>query len=130
VQAQILNLLKLLQDELGLTLIFISHNLAVVRYIADRIAVMRRGRIVEIAPCEALFANPVHPYTRKLLKAVPQANLDHRLDFSAQMDEAQDETAAWDPVFRGSGAELGLVAVEKGHFVLAREVPALQRLSA
>ena len=63
IQAQILNLLKDLQAELGLTYLFISHNLAVVDYIADEIAVMCRGRIVEIAPREVLFRNPVHPYT-------------------------------------------------------------------
>ena len=63
IQAQILNLLKDLQAELGLTYLFISHNLAVVDYIADEIAVMCRGRIVEIAPREVLFRNPLHPYT-------------------------------------------------------------------
>jgi peptide/nickel transport system ATP-binding protein len=61
IQAQILNLLKDLQAELGLTYLFISHNLAVVDYIADEIAVMCRGRIVEIAPREVLFKNPLHP---------------------------------------------------------------------
>ena len=64
VQAQVLNLLKQLQDELGLTYIFISHNLAVVRYIADRIGVMFKGQIVEMATREELFENPIHPYTR------------------------------------------------------------------
>ena len=68
VQAQILNLLKDLQKELGLTFLFISHNLAVVDYMADRIAVMCRGRIVEIAPREALLRKPVHPYTQALLR--------------------------------------------------------------
>ena len=71
VQAQVLNLLKQLQDELGLTYIFISHNLAVVRYIADRIGVMFKGQIVEMATREELFENPIHPYTRALLDVVP-----------------------------------------------------------
>ena len=64
IQAQILNLLKDLQAKLGLTYIFISHNLAVVEYIADRIMVMCAGRLVEMAPADRLFQNPVHPYTR------------------------------------------------------------------
>ncbi len=71
VQAQILNLMRKLQDELGLTYLFISHNLAVVRHMADRIAVMYLGRIVEAAETEALFANPQHPYTQLLLQTIP-----------------------------------------------------------
>ncbi len=71
VQAQVLNLMKTLQRELGLTYLFISHNLAVVRYIADRVGVMYLGRLVELAPKPALFANPLHPYTRMLLEAIP-----------------------------------------------------------
>jgi peptide/nickel transport system ATP-binding protein len=122
VQAQILNLLKKLQAELGLTMVFISHNLAVVKYIADRIAVMRKGRIVEIAPCEALFADPVHPYTRKLLAAVPHADLDHKLDFPERSDEIVDDAESWDPVFRPHGdGELKLMPVGAGHYVLAHE---------
>jgi peptide/nickel transport system ATP-binding protein len=82
IQAQILNLLKDMQAELGLTYLFISHNLAVVDYVADRIIVMCRGRIVESAPRELLFRNPMHFYTRALMAAVPYADLDRPLDFS------------------------------------------------
>jgi peptide/nickel transport system ATP-binding protein/oligopeptide transport system ATP-binding protein len=71
IQAQILNLLKDLQAEHGLTLLFISHNLAVVEHMADRVAVMYYGRIVEMAPRKELFARPLHPYTQGLLDAVP-----------------------------------------------------------
>lgn len=71
VQAQVLNLLRDLQGRFGLTYLFISHNMGVVRYMADRIAVMYLGRLVEISPKEALFSAPRHPYTLALLKAVP-----------------------------------------------------------
>lgn len=71
VQAQVLNIMKDLQRELGLTYLFISHNLAVVHHVADRVGVMYLGRIVEIADRDTLFANPQHPYTRMLLSAIP-----------------------------------------------------------
>jgi peptide/nickel transport system ATP-binding protein len=105
VQAQVLNLLKDLQDELGLTYLFISHNLAVVDYIADRIAVMCRGRLVETAPCDELFRNPVHPYTQALLRAVPDPNPDNRLDFSAILGERASIPTAWPEPFTEGGAE-------------------------
>ena len=75
VQATILNLLKDLQDELGLTMLFISHDLPVVRQICDRIAVMKDGKICEIAENDALFNDPQHPYTRQLLDLMPRMNL-------------------------------------------------------
>jgi peptide/nickel transport system ATP-binding protein len=71
VQAQVLNLMRRLQRELGLTYLFISHNLAVVHHVADRVGVMYLGHIVELADKQALFAHPQHPYTRMLLDAVP-----------------------------------------------------------
>jgi peptide/nickel transport system ATP-binding protein len=78
VQAQILNLMRDLQDRLGLTYLFISHNLAVVRHMANRIGVMYLGRIVEVAPAHDLFRAPRHPYTRMLLDAVPDLDMSGR----------------------------------------------------
>ncbi|WP_176084391.1 dipeptide ABC transporter ATP-binding protein [Martelella sp. HB161492] len=78
VQAQILNLLKRLKSQLDLTLMFISHNLAVVQYIADDVLVMYLGNAVEMAPSATLFSNPRHPYTRALLSATPIADPDRR----------------------------------------------------
>jgi len=74
VQAQILNLLRDIQQKLNLSMIFISHNLAVVKYISDRIAVMYLGKIVEIGSREEIFADPQHPYTKALISAVPIPN--------------------------------------------------------
>ncbi|MDC9818550.1 ATP-binding cassette domain-containing protein [Pectobacterium polonicum] len=71
IQAQIVNLFQDLQDELGLTYLFIAHDLSMVRYLCHRVAVMLRGRIVEIGPTEAIFNHPRHPYTQALLSAIP-----------------------------------------------------------
>ncbi|HSG94427.1 MAG TPA: peptide ABC transporter ATP-binding protein [Afifellaceae bacterium] len=78
IQAQVLNLLADLQDEFGLTYIFISHDLSVVRFVADQVMVMYLGRPVEMAPVEAIFSNPRHPYTRALLSATPVADPSRR----------------------------------------------------
>ena len=78
VQAQILNLMKDLQERMGLTYLFISHNLAVVAYIANRIGVMYLGRLVELADAATLFSQPRHPYTRMLLDALPDLEMSGR----------------------------------------------------
>jgi ABC-type oligopeptide transport system ATPase subunit len=78
IQAQVLNLLRGLQREMGLTLVLISHDLSVVRHMCDRVAVMRAGKIVELADNEALYSSPSHPYTKELLAAVPGARWDRR----------------------------------------------------
>jgi len=76
IQAQVLNLLREMQSRLGLTLVLISHDLAVVRHMCDRVAVMHGGKIVELESNEALYASPRHPYTRELLASVPGARRD------------------------------------------------------
>ncbi|MEE8532812.1 MAG: ABC transporter ATP-binding protein [Alphaproteobacteria bacterium] len=120
IQAQILNLLKDLKSDLGLTYLFISHNLAVVDYMADRIAVMCRGRLVEVAEPDTLFRNPVHPYTRALLTAVPYPDPSRKLDFSTFVSGKVEEPEAWPAPFAVS-AEIPwrMVEVGDGHFVRA-----------
>ena len=120
VQAQILNLLKDLQEDLGLTYLFISHNLAVIDYIADRIAVMCAGRLVETAPRDVLFRVPVHPYTKALLSAVPEPDPDSRLDLTALMEGKASIPSEWpEPFTINGGHDLGLVDLGEEHFVRA-----------
>jgi peptide/nickel transport system ATP-binding protein len=122
VQAQVLNLLLDLRNALGLTYIFISHNLAVVNYLADRIAVMCAGHLVELAPAAQLFRDPRHPYTRALLAAVPEPSLEAPLDFDALMQGKASDPGAWPSEFRiADGATPGMLHLGNEHFVRARE---------
>lgn len=97
VQAQILNLLKDLQNELGLTYLFITHNLAVVEYLADEVAVMYLGRIVEHGTTEEIFDSPKHPYTRALLSAVP------KMDAASSVEKIRLEGDVPSPINRPAG---------------------------
>lgn len=127
IQAQILNLLMDLKQKLGLTYLFISHNLAVVDYIADRIAVMCAGRIVEIAHRATLFRNPVHPYTQALLAAVPTPDPSRRLNFEQLLiDKASDPTAWPEPFTRDSMNSLHFIEIAPGHCVEASAAPVPQ----
>jgi peptide/nickel transport system ATP-binding protein len=122
VQAQVLNLLLDLKAALNLTYIFISHNLAVVHYLAERIAVMCAGRVVEVAPFDELFRKPVHPYTKALLAAVPDPDLDHKLDFTALMEGKASDPRAWPSPFRLDGStRVGMIDLGGNHHVRAHE---------
>jgi peptide/nickel transport system ATP-binding protein len=124
IQAQVLNLLIDLKEKLGLTYLFISHNLAVVDYIADRVAVMCAGRIIEIAGRGVLFRDPVHPYTKALLAAVPAPDLAHRLDFEQLMEDKASDPAEWpEPFRRHPDNPPRLIEVAPRHFVEATAMP-------
>jgi peptide/nickel transport system ATP-binding protein len=120
IQAQILNLFKDLQSKLGLTYLFVSHNLAVVDYMADRIAVMCAGRLVELAQPGELFHNPLHPYTKTLLAAVPYPDPARRLDFDYVMKHKNPNPAAWPVPFTVTpDVDTALIEVTEDHFVRA-----------
>ncbi len=113
IRAQVLNLLSELQETKGLTYMFISHDLSVVRFIADRIAVIYKGQIVELAETEELFKNPLHPYTRSLLSAIPTP--DPRV-------EKEKRILVYDPSCHDySSSKPQWVEVKEGHFVLGNE---------
>jgi peptide/nickel transport system ATP-binding protein len=118
IQAQILNLLKDLQDGLGLSYLFVSHDLGVIRHIADRVAVMCRGRIVELASVEALFEDARHPYTKALLAAAPEADPDKKKDLAALLNGRASDPEAWAPPFQIFGDAIARYdEVSSGHFV-------------
>ena len=111
IRAQVLNLMNKLKEENGLTYMFVAHDLSVVRFISDRIAVIHLGRIVEIAETEELFAHPLHPYTISLLSAVP-------------MPDPQIEKSKKHVVYGGEGEEKegqSLREISPGHFVYAND---------
>ena len=114
IQAQVINLLNDLKKEMGLTILFIAHNLSVVKYFSDRIGVMYYGKLVEVAPSETLYAHPLHPYTQALLSAIPQPNplterKRKRIDYVPERDHDYSREK---PEMR---------EVEPGHFVYCSE---------
>ena len=113
IRAQVLNLMSQLQKERGLTYMFISHDLSVMRFICDRIAVVHKGQIVEMAETEALFRSPLHPYTRALLSAVPQPNPDVEKNKVLEIYDPSCHHYETDKPFWSE--------VEPGHFLLANK---------
>ncbi|BBE39610.1 ATP-binding cassette domain-containing protein [Streptococcus dysgalactiae] len=114
VRAQVLNLLKKMQAEKGLTYLFIAHDLSVVRFISDRIAVIHKGVIVEVAETEELFNNPIHPYTKSLLSAVPIPDpiLERQKELIVYNPEQHDYTED----------KPTMVEIKPNHFVWANQV--------
>ena len=128
IQAQILNLLQDLKEQMGLTFIFITHDLSVVNHFADEIAVMYLGQLIEKAPTEELFNHPVHPYTRALLSAIPIAEVGIerpqrivlRGDISSPTDPPDECRFAKRCIYtceKCHGSCPGLIEITKGHFV-------------
>ncbi len=113
VRAQVLNLLSKLQNEHGLTYLFISHDLSVMRFISDRIGVIYKGELMELAETEKLFAHPLHPYTRALLSAIP---------FPNPLVEKDKEVFVYNPSCHDYSVEKPIwVEMEEGHFVRGNE---------
>lgn len=109
IQAQVVNLLKQLQEEKGLTYLFIAHDLSMVKYISDRIGVMYFGKLVELAESEELYKNPLHPYTKSLLSAIPLPDPDY---------ERNRRRISYDPSEHNLDEEPELREVNPGHWVL------------
>ena len=120
IQAQVINLLNELRNDLGLTILFIAHNLSVVKYFCDRIAVMYYGNLVELTTSDELFAHPLHPYTKSLLSAVPHPdpNIEKNRTRVAYNPSVHDYTTQ-KPTIR---------ELSKGHFVLCNDIEAEQYL--
>ncbi|MHA0855837.1 ABC transporter ATP-binding protein [Paenibacillus sp. CMAA1364] len=120
IQAQVVNLLKDLQDRMGLTYLFIAHDLSMVKHISDRVAVMYLGKIVELADSEELYSNPIHPYTKTLLSAIPIP--DPEIERNKKRIIMPDDLAGPIHDANGSSEEIvdsRLVEVSKGHWVAA-----------
>ena len=118
IQAQVVNLLKDLQKERNLTLLFIAHDLSMVKYISDRVAVMYRGKVVELGTPEVVYSDPVHSYTKSLISAVPIADPDYKKTTKIDMDESYLRSPM------GDTSEIGIIPetpelteYKPGHFV-------------
>lgn len=111
IQAQVVNLLRKLQKENGLTYLFIAHDLSMVKYISDRIGVMHKGKLVELTTADELYENPLHPYTKSLLSAIPLPDPDYeknrvRIKYDPSIHDYSTESPEW-------------VEIRPGHFIYA-----------
>ena len=127
VKAQVINLLQDLQDEMGLSILFISHELNVLRSLADKITVMYRGRVVEEAPTEKIFANPIHPYTKSLLEAIPKLDPSLRkrrtfIDDSYIQSNIPKYSHNDVNLISKNDSKIGFVEIDNNHFVEAQVV--------
>jgi oligopeptide transport system ATP-binding protein len=106
IRAQVINLLNKMKRERSLTYLFIAHDLSAVRFISDRIAVIHKGHLVELAPAEELFAHPLHPYTKALLSAVPHPDPDTERDkvlvkYDPAMHDYSEDKPIWTEITPG-----------------------------
>ena len=118
IQAQVVNLLRKLQKENGLTYLFIAHDLSMVKYISDRIGVMHRGKLVELTTADELYENPLHPYTKSLLSAIPLPDPDYektrtRTKYDPSVHDYSTESPEW-------------VEIRPGHFIYASKTELVQ----
>lgn len=112
IQAQVVNLMQKLQREQGLTYLFIAHDLSMVKYISDRIGVMHWGKLLEVGTADEIYNNPIHPYTKSLLSAIPEPDPER---------ERARQHQEYDPSIEQDGQERQMHEIRPGHFVYATE---------
>lgn len=115
IQAQVVNLMQKLQHEQGLTYLFIAHDLSMVKYISDRIGVMHWGKLLEVGPADEIYHNPIHPYTKSLLSAIPEPDPER---------ERKRQHLIYDSSIENDGEKKQMYEIRPGHFVYATEAEA------
>lgn len=115
IQAQVVNLMQKLQHEQGLTYLFIAHDLSMVKYISDRIGVMHWGKLLEVGPADEIYHNPIHPYTKSLLSAIPEPDSER---------ERKRQHLIYNSSIENDGENRQMYEIRPGHFVYATEAEA------